>query len=331
MNKVTIEDVAKEAQVSISTVSRVMSNSDLISEKTKKHVKKIIKQLNYVPNSAAQNLTNSKTNILGIVLNSSDIDPLSNNFFSEILENISEYLLKNGYYTMYIHCNSNKEEMKYIKSLIASKRIDGLLFLRAYTNESIFKYLKKINFPFTILGKPQNESQYLWVDNDNFEASYKVTKNLINKNCKNFCFVGGSLDLNVTKYRYEGYEKALKESGLVSIDRIETNFDLKTAYTQMKKAIKNIRKFDAIVTTDDVLAIAIKRILEKDNNNSIKISGFNNSELRRIANYKFLTVEINIKKLAYSLCELLLLKLHNKSKVLKNNYIIVETSIVEER
>ena len=89
MIRITLDDVAKQANVSTATVSRVITNSPLVSEKTKKKVQKIINELNYIPNSTAQNLTNNSTRIIGVVLNSEDIDPLSNNFFSEILSSIS--------------------------------------------------------------------------------------------------------------------------------------------------------------------------------------------------------------------------------------------------
>ena len=117
MDRVTLADVAKIAQVSTATVSRVIADSPLISIDTKEKVQKIIDEMNYIPNSTAQSLTKNSTKIIGVVLNSHDIDPLSNNFFSEVLSCISDCLIQNKYYTLYIHANNEKEEKEYIKFL----------------------------------------------------------------------------------------------------------------------------------------------------------------------------------------------------------------------
>lgn len=329
MKKLTIADVAKKANVSVSTVSRVISNSKSISENTKKNVRKIIEELNFIPNSSAQNLTKHETRIIGIVLNTKDVEPLANNFFSKILEHISEYLIKKNYYSIYIHCDSFEDENMYIRSLVGSRRVDGLIFLRAYSDESIFDYLNNIVFPFVIIGRPKDEKKYFWVDNNNYEASYEITKKLIEKNCNKFCFFGGSFDLNVTKARYRGYEKALKENNKDSIAEIESTFDLNKAYKVVEKLLKTNKDIDAIVTTDDILAIASKRMIEKLKYKNILVSGFNDTELRKFANYKFLTVNIDIKKLADKACELVLSNIKNKK--LNKNYMIINTKIVEEK
>lgn len=191
MDRVTLADVAKIAQVSTATVSRVIADSPLISIDTKEKVQKIIDEMNYIPNSTAQSLTKNSTKIIGVVLNSHDIDPLSNNFFSEVLSCISDCLIQNKYYTLYIHANNEKEEKEYIKFLVGSRRVDGLIFLRAYNDESILEYLYNLNVPFSIIGTPNNTDKYIWVDNDNVKATYTMTKNLIDQGRENICFLGG--------------------------------------------------------------------------------------------------------------------------------------------
>lgn len=328
MKRVTISDVAKKANVSIATVSRVMSDSSVISESTKKIVRQAIEELKYIPNSIAQSLTNSSTNIIGIVLNSQDIDPLSNNFFSEILSTISDKLLESGYYTLYIHCINSEKEIANIQSLVNSNRVDGLIFLRSYEDETLFKYLREIDFPFSIIGTPKKVNNYLWVDNDNFKTSYDVTKKMIDEGRKRLCFLGGPQTLNVTKSRFSGFEKAIHDSkmNVRKTNVLESRFNEECAYNLIDEFLSK-HKVDAIITTDDVLAIAATKVLQAKGIDNVKVTGYNNTSLRKYGRYKFMTVDINVKELGAAACKLLI----NKLKKVENkiNFSIIDTNIIE--
>lgn len=328
MNDVTINDVAKRAKVSKATVSRVISNSSKVSTKTREKVERIVKELKYIPNSAAQNLSQNHSRIIGIVLNSEDLNPLLNNtFFSSAINAISEFLIENGYYTIYIHCNDSKKEKKYIDFLVKSRRVDGLIFLRNYENEKIFDFLEELNFPFSIIGKPNNEQKYLWVDNDNVKSSYEVTKKLIENNHKNFIFIGGSMKLNVTKNRYTGFLNALNEAGIKFNKQhlIKAKFNQKDAYDKLLSIIEH-NKIDAIFTTDDIFAIAATKAIEYINRTDIDVTGYNNSLIRRFVEKKFITVDINVEKLGMEVCKLLIKRI--KKEEIHKNYTIVDSEIV---
>lgn len=330
MNDITINDVAKKAEVSKATVSRVISNSSKVSKKTREKVEKIISELKYIPNSAAQNLSQNNSRVIGIVLNSEDLNPLLNNtFFSSAINSISEFLIENKYYTIYIHCNNSKKEKEYIDFLVKSRRVDGLIFLRNYDDESIFKYLEELDFPFSIIGKPNNEKKYLWIDNDNVKSAYLVTKKLIDSNYKNFIFIGGSMKLNVTKNRYIGFRNALSEANIKFNDEylINAKFNEKDAYEKLLNIINN-NDIDAIFTTDDIFAIAATKALESINRKDIQVTGYNNSFLRKYVGKKFLTVDIDVEKLGIEACRLLIKKI--KKENIKNNFTIVESKIIIE-
>lgn len=321
MKRTTILDVAKLANVSTATVSRVVSGSNLISEKTKETVMDAIKQLNYVPNSNAQNLTNNKTRIIGVVLNSKEKSVLANNFFSEIIGSISEFLINNNYYTLYINTENLEKEKEYIEFLVDSRRVDGLIFLRIYDDYKLYDYLDEKSIPFVLIGTPNKISKYLWVDNDNIKATYDITKYLISKNKKKFCFLSGPKNLTVTKYRQQGFEKALNEFNIKDKQIIHTDFSDEC----VKEKLSKINDIDAIITTDDMLAISA---IESINNKNITVTGFNNTQIRKIGKYTFPTIDIKVKKLGELACELLLNRIDEKD--MKSNYKIIETKIIEE-
>ena len=330
MKKSTIKDVAKIANVSEATVSRVMSNSNLISNKTKKKVMEVVRQLDYFPNSAAVSLTKSKSNILGlVVVSSAKIEnPLQNDYYNEIIPFISKYALDLGYYTLYLQFENKEEAYENVYRLIKSNRIDGLIFLNFIEDEEHISYFEKISFPYAIIGTPNNKTKGLWIDNDNIKSCFDITNKLIQKGKKNLLFISGPSDMSVSVYRKKGYLDALKKNGInfesENILAI-SEFSSDLAYNSVKN-YNNIDKIDAIITTDDILAIGAKKAIDNLGLN-IEVTGFNNSKLRSYLNYKFTTVDIKYDKLAKGVVYLLTSKIAEKE--LKSNYIVVESEIIE--
>lgn len=330
MKKSTIKDVAKIANVSEATVSRVMSNSNLISNKTKKKVMEVVRQLDYFPNSAAVSLTKSKSNILGlVVVSSAKIEnPLQNDYYNEIIPFISKYALDLGYYTLYLQFENKEEAYENVYRLIKSNRIDGLIFLNFIEDEEHISYFEKISFPYAIIGTPNNKTKGLWIDNDNIKSCFDITNKLIQKGKKNLLFISGPSDMSVSVYRKKGYLDALKKNDInfesENILAI-SEFSSDLAYNNVEN-YNNIDKIDAIITTDDILAIGAKKAID-NLGLDIEVTGFNNSKLRSYLNYKFTTVDIKYDKLAKGVIYLLTSKIAEKE--LKSNYIVVESEIIE--
>lgn len=330
MKKSTIKDVAKIANVSEATVSRVMSNSNLISNKTKKKVMEVVRQLDYFPNSAAVSLTKSKSNILGLVVVSSTKieNPLQNDYYNEIIPFISKYALDLGYYTLYLQFENKEEAYENVYRLIKSNRIDGLIFLNFIEDEEHISYFEKISFPYAIIGTPNNKTKGLWIDNDNIKSCFDITNKLIQKGKKNLLFISGPSDMSVSVYRKKGYLDALKKNDInFESENVLSlpEFSSDLAYNNVEN-YNNIDKIDAIITTDDILAIGAKKAID-NLGLDIEVTGFNNSKLRSYLNYKFTTVDIKYDKLAKGVIYLLTSKIAEKE--LKSNYIVVESEIIE--
>lgn len=115
--KVTIKDVAREARVATSTVSRVLANSSKISEETKERVNEAIKKLNYTPSVVARSLANNKTRILAVLLPGGAEVSFENPFFVQAMKGISMYSQKEDYYIMYAFNDSKKDDEEWIKNL----------------------------------------------------------------------------------------------------------------------------------------------------------------------------------------------------------------------
>lgn len=325
---VTIKDVAKEANVSTSTVSRVLSNSSRISEKTKERVNEVIGKLNYRPNAIARSLASNKTKILGVVLPNESEDLITNSFFIEAMQGMSNYAKKKRYYVTYAFSDNEESELNSIADFISSNLVAGICILRARSNDKIIDYLNETGFPFVIIGRPDESDKMLWVDNDNFEVTYKITQNLINKGYKKIQFIGAQKRWNVSKDRINGFLEACRVNGIKVKDSdiiIERDFSIENGKTAAEKIFKSGNIPEAIVAQDDLIAMGVIDVF-KENNRNINIIGFNNSPIMQYRNPKISSVDINGVELGYYATKLLIDRLENKN--MKINHYIVKSKIV---
>jgi DNA-binding LacI/PurR family transcriptional regulator len=327
--KVTIKDVAKEANVATSTVSRVLSNNPRISNETKIRVQEAVKKLNYKPNPIARSLANNKTRILGVVLPNEADDLLANPFFINAMKGMSMYAQNKSYYITYAFSKNEETELESIKEMTQSHLVDGIIMLRVRENDESVEYLKNANFPFVVIGRPEYPDEVLWVDNNNFQAMYKVVNKLIQKGHRRIGFVGAIKNLNMSKDRYKGYEKALKMNGIELDESIvvhKDEFKECEGQNSCRELIKN-KDLTAIVSTDDLLAFGIMKELKSNKIEYISVIGFNNTQLAEYQKPPLASVDINADKLGYQAARLLINTLEEKND--DNRHYIVNTEFVE--
>ncbi|NFD86254.1 LacI family transcriptional regulator [Clostridium botulinum] len=327
--KVTIKDVAKEAKVSPSTVSRVLSDNPRISDETKEKVYKVIEKLKYKPNAIARGLVNNKTRILGVVLPEEAENLLSNPFFIQAMKGISSYAEKREYYITYAFSSNKENEKKHIKDLTTSGLIEGLLILRPKENDENIKYLKDINFPFVIMGRLKDTEDVLWVDNDNFQAMYNIVNKLIDKGHTKIALIGAKKELNVCKDREKGYKVALEMNGISFSEKLVSygeEFKEKEGYIKMNKLLEKVKP-TAVVAMDDLLAIGAMKALKEKYLTDLSIVGFNNIPLGEFQKPQLASVDINGVKLGYYATKLLIDKIEEVED--SRDHYIVETTFVK--
>lgn len=329
MIKVTIKDVAKEAGVATSTVSRVLSNNPKISEETKDKVNEAIKKLNYKPNAIARSLANNKTKILGVVLPSEADDLLTNPFFINAMKGMSIYAQNKNYYITYVFTKDGKKEFESIKEITNINLIEGIILLRVNEDDESIKFLKNIEFPFVAIGRPEKTDDILWVDNDNFQAMYNVVNKLIQKGHKKIGFIGAIKTLNMSKDRLKGYKMALEVNGINYDEQLVIHkqlFKENQGYDAAKELL-NKKKITAIVTTDDLLAFGAGQLLNEEKLDNISLVGFNNIQLAKYQTPPLSSVDINADELGYYAAKLLIEKLENEESL--NTHYIVNTEFIE--
>lgn len=329
----TLKDVAKKAGVSPSTVSRVINDSSRISEKTKMKVKKIMKEIGYHPNINARNLVKQRSHNLGLVIPYSTEEAFSDPFYSEILRGIGVLAHSKGFNLLLLTSDGENEEKKTVLKAVRGKQIDGVLILRAKKDDSLITELSKIDFPFVIVGRPEEKGEYFWVNNDNITASQKVVDYLIEKGHKNIAMIIGDDNYIMNNDRLEGYKRAFREHGLKIRDDLlvkTEKIDHHSIYMLSQKIIREHPEITAFYGMSDVIAYTILQAMNDMNikiPQDVSIVGFNNNPMSKIVSPPLTTVDINTYLLGNKATELLIGVINGK--INKYQHTIVPTNIVE--
>jgi len=325
----TLKDVAKKAGVNPSTVSRVISDNPRISKATKVKVFKAMKELKYRPNAIAQSLAkSSKTKIIGIILPTNNENLFHNPFFIQVISSISNYAQDHGYYILHGHSNEEKKEIDILKDLVRSNWVDGIILTTIREHDGCVEYLQEVDMPFVVIGRPKDTNSMLWVDNDNFEAMYDATLQLVEKGQRKIAYVGGSPEFTVNNKRYAGYKKALLDSGIKFNENLVFSMD-----DSEECGVLGARKIldydipDAVVTSDDLIAYGFCHVSFEKLGHYLPIIGFNNTPISLYRNPAFSTVDIFAKRLGYYATKILIDELEENETTMKS--FVVKTQLIE--
>lgn len=288
---ITIYDVAREAGVSMATVSRVVNGNPNVKPTTRKKVLAAIERLGYRPNAVARGLASKKTTTVGVI-----IPDISSLFFSELARGIEDIA------TMYkyniILCNSDnrlEKELQLINTLL-EKQVDGLLFLGSEIKEDHLQTLSTAAVPVVLAATRDADNILPSVTIDHFQAAYDATKALIDRGHKRVAILSGpKTDPLGGLLRFEGYKQALADSGIELDEELvkSGSYWYETGLRNMNEFLKLDNPPTAVFAANDEVAIgAIHAIQDagKSVPGDIEIIGHDNIRLAEMVRPKLSTV-----------------------------------------
>ncbi len=329
----TLKDVAKKAGVAPSTVSRVINDSSRISEETKFKVRKIMDEMGYHPNINARNLVKQRSHNLGLVIPYSTEEAFADLFYSEILRGIGVLAHSKRFNLLLLTSDGEEEEKQTVLNAVRGKQIDGVLLLRAKKKDELIDELAKINFPFVIVGRPEAEDKYYWVNNDNIAASERVVDYLIENGHQNIAMIVGDENYIMNKDRLQGYKNSFKKNNLEIKQELivkSKKIDYHSIYLLSQKMIKEHPEITAFYGMSDTTAYTIMQAmndLQIKIPEDISIVGFNNNPMSKFVSPPLTTVDINIYLLGNKATELLIGVINGQIE--KFQHTIVPTNIIE--
>ncbi|WP_025786105.1 catabolite control protein A [Sporosarcina sp. D27] len=252
---VTIYDVAREANVSMATVSRVVNGNPNVKPATRKKVTACIERLGYRPNAVARGLASRKTTTIGVI-----VPDISKSYYAELSRGIADVA------TMYeyniILSNSDKRplrEMELIEDHLG-KQVDGLIFMSDSISDDVRKEMKSANIPIVLAGTLDSELEFPTVNIENKEAAYSAVKELIENDHKRIAFISGPFSRDINRLsKKTGYEDAMSEAELSIPDGyiVETDNTYDDAYEVWNRLKKLPEPPTAIFAGNDEIAVGI--------------------------------------------------------------------------
>lgn len=309
---ITINDIAKLAGVSKTTVSKVINKKDeSISQATKDKIHRIMKEQNYVPNKLAQSLVTKKTKTIGLI-----IPDIRNPFFTDISRGAEDYASKEGYNIIF--CSTDEDCDREIQSVstLCEKMVDGIIFAPSSNTSNSDDSYKNLKIPMVLVDKNINDvnSKGL-VKVDNECATYESTNHLIGLGHRKILFLSGPIKNDIAKERLEGFMKALKENN-IECNECEV-IEGKYKYEWALEFIRNMDRieYSAICCANDLMAIGVIHGLREKNINvpkDISVVGFDDIETAKLIDPSLTTVSQPSYEMGKRASEILINSLKNK-------------------
>lgn len=276
----TMQDVAREAGVSINTVSRALNDKPDVNADTKKRILEIADRLDYVPNFLAKGLVTKNTRTIGVIVSDN-----ANPFFARIIKGIEDCARGRGYNIILCNTDEDYEREQEAVRLLRQRRVDGFLITLTSTREKrthIWE-LKRLEIPFVLLNRHIDDLMTDYVITDNIYGGYVAVRHLIRSGHKRIGYISGPLEISSAKERLQGYKKALLESNVEfdnSLVRV-SNLKMEDGYRVTQELLGLRDNPTAIFAYSDFLAIgALKAIEEADLNipEDIALVGYDDIE-----------------------------------------------------
>lgn len=328
----TLKDIAKEAGVSITTVSNVINkNYNRVSQNTIDKVSEIVKKNNYAPNMNAKTLAAKNSNLIFLIV------PLSNNevnmfytpYISDMIGMLEQRLREHGFYSIIRSVHTFEE----LDTLFQTWTSAGAIMLLPDFDCYIDQIMEKINIPIVFMDSCNKRDDTMIVTCDNKKGMYTATRYLIGQGHTNIAFMADFKHSEMMTERFNGYAEALKENGIPINE--EFLFQIPPSHENGLKVGRDIannhKNITGIVTTSDYSAIGIMegaRLSGFRIPSQLSIIGFDNMPFCTYCLPKLTTISQNIEQKAISAVEMLTNKINGK---LSNNKVVVDVELIERQ
>lgn len=319
LHMATLKDIAKEAGVSVMTVSNVINgNHSKVASQTIELVQGLIKKYNYVPNLSARSLSKRSSKIIAIIVNTylPGENIFKNPYVSELFGELESIIRQAGYYAII----RSVENLENVSTLLLNWNVDGAIFLSQQSETAINQILGNSNCPIVFIDSYTNSnSDALLVKVNDYKGGYVATKYLISNGHRKIAFAGCYSEANpIVSRRYHGYLDALNEAGITYEDAYLINTF--TGYEDGLNIGRNLanKQIDvtAVFAAADLLALGIIESARLNGcivPNDLSVIGFDNLDICSFVTPKLTTISQDVKKKAEQSVRLLLDAINNNN------------------
>lgn len=252
---VTIYDVAREANVSMATVSRVVNGNPNVKPATRKKVMEVIERLEYRPNAVARGLASKKTTTVGVI-----IPDISNIFYAELARGIEDIATMYKYNIILSNSDQNTNKELHLLNTMLGKQVDGIVFMGGNITSAHVEEFKRSPVPIVLAGSMESTGEIPSVNIDYRQAAFDAVTAFIEEGHKNIAYVIGPLhDMINKEQKLAGYREALEKAGLEYKEDyvVEGDYTYDSGLEAWRKLTELDKKPTAILAGDDEMALGI--------------------------------------------------------------------------
>ena len=338
--KVTLKQIARELDVSISTVSKALRDSKEISEDTRDKVKAFAKLYHYRPNNIALSLKNRRTKTIGVI-----IPEIVHHFFSKVISGIEFVANSRGYNVIIGLSNESFTKEVINMEMLANGSIDG--FILSISKETLLEqdyhhFIETINqgMPIVMFDRVVSEIDCDKVIVDDLKGSKKAVEKLVSNGCKNIAIITTKDYVSVGKLRTQGYLEALEEhkihpksSLILKVDdKVTAEDHLELIEKEVEQLFNNNKKIDAVFAVNELYALAAMKVARKlglQIPEDIQVIGFTDGVLSKHATPSLTTVSQHAQQIGEKSAELLIDNLEDETEEEHHKTVIIETELIE--
>tara|TARA_R110002073_G_scaffold164264_5_gene320516 strand:- start:1097 stop:2110 length:1014 start_codon:yes stop_codon:yes gene_type:complete len=286
--RVTAQDVADRAGVSLTTVSRAFRPDLPVSKKTRALVQNAASELQYAPNMAARALAGRRSHLIGLLVNNFD-DPEN----LELFRFVSAEAQKRGYHALLLNIAQEGQQVESVDAAL-QYQVDGLLVSASRLPESLVQRSAELEKPIVIVGRRTRRTEYSAIYCDNFAGAAAVADYLYQENYRRPAFIGGRADATVVKERAAGFVRQVEKLyGFQPLTRMAGANDYENGLRVVSELLELPKAPDSFFCSSDLLAIAASDAISRHGFEVVpKVVGFGGTLLSRLAAYNFPTVQM---------------------------------------
>lgn len=327
----TILDIARELNVSKSTVSRALKDHHSIGEATKKAVLELARKYNYHPNNIAYSLSKKSTKTIGVI-----VPLLSHYYFSTVISGIEELAYKEGYKVIICQSAESYEREVIVSQTLLSSKVDGLIvsISRETTNSDHFKVYQQKNVPIVFFDRVCPDLDVSSVTIDDYQGAFNAVEHLIKVGKRKIAHFAGPTTLKISRERIRGYKDALLKHGLPFKEQFLIDCGSGLEQENGSIAAQNMLdagiRPDAIFAVCDPIAIGVMRTIKKNNikiPDEIGVVGFCDEPIAMIIEPPLSSLVQPAFKIGEFSVELLLKQIRSPIPVVENKVLTAELKI----
>ena len=260
---VTIKDVAKSAEVNVSTVSKVFNNYNGIAAATREKVFKAAKDLGYIPSKSAAELSRGVQPYLGLIINNLNTNSAKDEYIFRIVSGVQERSSELDMdLTLFTTTQIKKKDYSYV-DFCKRHRLLGAIVHGLNMNDPYLAELLESPLPCVLIDIEHESPTAAFISTDNVQAAEDVVQLMYDKGLRRLCHILGNPDADVTMRRREGFENAARRLGLHDIITIPGDFNEHAAYESMKNALESRKDLQGVFASSDLMALGAMRAISE--------------------------------------------------------------------